>query len=358
MAKKRIGILTGGGDCPGLNAVIRAAVRTLIGDDTEVLGIQFGFEGLLTNAIVPLTLESIRGILPKGGTLLRTTNRGNPFEYPIIEDGQVRCADRSPEVLENISAHEIDGIIAIGGDGTLRIAERLCDMGIPMVAVPKTIDNDLAATDYTFGFHTAVAVATDAVDRLHTTAESHDRVMILEVMGRNAGWIALYAGIAGGADIILIPEIPYRAEEVVRTIRSRQKEGSNFDIIVVAEGAKRVGGEESYLDKTSRRLGGIAYQVAGDIAQNIELEIRVTVLGHIQRGGSPIAYDRILATRFGTAAAELVLARDFGKMVALRGDEIVPVLIHDAVSNAKFVDPESPIVQSARDVGIRFGDGR
>ena len=358
MAKKRIGILTGGGDCPGLNAVIRAAVRTLLSDDTEVLGIQFGFEGLLTDAVVPLTMESIRGILPKGGTLLRTTNRGNPFEYPIIDDGRVRCIDRSQEVLENIAAREIDGIIAIGGDGTLRIAERLCDMGIPMVAVPKTIDNDLAATDYTFGFMTAVAVATDAVDRLHTTAESHDRVMILEVMGRNAGWIALYSGMAGGADIILVPEIPYRAEEIVRTIRSRQKEGSKFDIIVVAEGAKRLGGEESYLDKASRRLGGVAYQVAADIAQNIDLEIRVTVLGHIQRGGSPIAYDRILATRFGAAAAELVLHSDFGKMVALRGDEIVPVLIHDAVSKPKFVDPDGPLVASARDVGISFGDGR
>jgi 6-phosphofructokinase 1 len=323
-----------------------------------VVGIQFGFEGLLTNNVVPLTPESIRGILPKGGTLLRTTNRGNPFEYPIIGDGKVRCIDRSDEVIENIRKLGIDGIIAIGGDGTLRIAQRLCDMGIPMVAVPKTIDNDLAATDYTFGFMTAVSVATDAVDRLHTTAESHDRVMILEVMGRNAGWIALYAGMAGGADIILIPEIPYRVEEVVRSIRSRQKEGSKFDIIVVAEGAKRVGGEESYLDKASRRLGGIAYQVASDIAQHIDLEIRVTVLGHIQRGGSPIAFDRILATRFGAAAGRLVQAGEFGKMVALRGDEIVAVPIRDAVSRMKYVDPDSALVTSARGVGISFGDGK
>jgi len=358
MSRKKIGILTGGGDCPGLNAVIRAAVRTLQHDDTEVVGIQFGFEGLLTNNIVPLTPETIRGILPKGGTLLRTTNRGNPFEYPIIDDGRIRCIDRSAEVIENIRTEGIDGIVAIGGDGTLRIAQRLCEMGIPMVAVPKTIDNDLAATDYTFGFMTAVSVATEAVDRLHTTAESHDRVMLLEVMGRNAGWIALYAGIAGGADIILIPEIPYRVEEIVRSIRSRQKEGSKFDIIVVAEGAKREGGEESYLDKTSRRLGGIAYQVAADIAQHIDLEIRVTVLGHIQRGGSPIAFDRILATRFGAAAARLVLHGDFGKMVALRGDEIVPVPIRDAVSNMKYVDPAGPVVESARNVGISFGDGR
>jgi 6-phosphofructokinase 1 len=353
---KRIGILTGGGDCPGLNAVIRAAVRTATRDhDCEVLGVQLGFEGLLTKSVVPLSTETIRGILPKGGTLLRTTNRGNPFEYP---DGGGGCVDRSAEVVKNIGELGIDGLIAIGGDGTLRIAQRLCDMGIPIVAVPKTIDNDLAATDYTFGFHTAVAVATEAVDRLHTTAESHDRVMILEVMGRNCGWIALYSGLAGGADIILIPEIPYSPEAIVRSIGDREHEGSKFDIIVVAEGAKRVGGEESYLDKASRRLGGIAYQVAADIAQQIDLEIRVTVLGHIQRGGSPIAFDRILATRFGKGAADLIACGDVGKMVALRGDEVYAVPIRDAVSNPKYVDPEGQLVAVARSVGVSFGDGR
>src|SRR5689334_16089031 len=321
--RRTIGILTGGGDCPGLNDVIRAAVRTATRDhDLEVIGIQFGFEGLLTRAIVPLTTESIRGILPKGGTLLRTTNRGNPFEYPVPgrPAGSNICEDRSPQVVENIHDLGIDGIIAIGGDGTLKIAQRLCDMGIPVVAVPKTIDNDLEATDYTFGFQTAVAVATDAVDRLHTTAESHDRVMILEVMGRNAGWIALYSGIAGGADIILIPEIPYRPRVIVDLIEERQEGGRKFDIIVVAEGAKRFGGEETYLDKATRRLGGVAYQVAADIQNHIELEIRVTVLGHIQRGGSPIAYDRVLASRFGAEAAKLAATDNFGKMVALRGE--------------------------------------
>jgi 6-phosphofructokinase 1 len=356
MTRKRIGILTGGGDCPGLNAVIRAVVRTAIRDhDLEVVGIQFGFEGLLTNATIPLTTETIRGILPKGGTLLRTTNRGNPFDFPL-PDGS-RC-DRSPECVGNIEKLGLSAIIAIGGDGTLRIAQRLCDLGVPMIAVPKTIDNDLAATDYTFGFMTAVAVATDAVDRLHTTAESHDRVMILEVMGRNAGWIALYSGIAGGADIILVPEIPYSPEAIINSIRGREEEGSKFDIIVVAEGAKRLGGEESYLDKASRRLGGIAYQVAADIAQAIDLEIRVTVLGHIQRGGSPIAFDRILASRFGKAAADLAAAGKFGQMVALRGDSIVSAPIRDAVSNPKYVDPDSEIVATARGVGISFGDGR
>jgi 6-phosphofructokinase 1 len=353
---KRIGILTGGGDCPGLNAVIRAAVRTLIRDyGIEAVGIQLGFEGLLTKSTVPLTMETIRGILPKGGTLLRTTNRGNPFEFPM-PDG--RCLDRSAEALANAKELRLDGIIAIGGDGTLRIAQRLCDLGIPMVAVPKTIDNDLEATDYTFGFQTAVAVATDAVDRLHTTAESHDRVMILEVMGRNAGWIALYAGIAGGADIILIPEIPYRPRAIVDLIEERQEGGRKFDIIVVAEGAKRFGGEETYLDKATRRLGGVAYQVAADIQNHIELEIRVTVLGHIQRGGSPIAYDRVLASRFGAEAAKLAAMDHFGKMVALRGESMVSVPIAEAVSRPKYVDPQGQIVRDAQSLGISFGDGK
>ena len=353
---KRIGILTGGGDCPGLNAVIRAAVRTLIRDyGIEAVGIQLGFEGLLTKATVPLTLETIRGILPKGGTLLRTTNRGNPFEYPLKNGQRV---DRSQEVLANVKELGLDGVMAIGGDGTLKIAQRLWDLGIPMVAVPKTIDNDLEATDFTFGFQTAVAVATDAVDRLHTTAESHDRVMILEVMGRNAGWIALYSGIAGGADIILIPEIPYRPRAIVELIEERQVEGRKFDIIVVAEGAKRFGGEETYLDKATRRLGGVAYQVAADIQNHIELEIRVTVLGHIQRGGSPIAYDRVLASRFGSEAAKLAAQGNFGKMVALRGETMIAVPISEAVSRPKYVDPEGQIVRDALSLGISFGDGR
>src|SRR5687767_2676047 len=355
MRKKRIGILTGGGDCPGLNAVIRAAVRTASNDyDFKVLGIQLGFEGLMTGATIALTPESIRGILPKGGTLLRTTNRGNPFEYPTADGTE----DRSALCVEHIRELGIDGIIAIGGDGTLKIAQRLCDMGVPMVAVPKTIDNDLAATDYTFGFMTAVEVATDAVDRLHTTAESHDRVMILEVMGRNAGWIALHSGMAGGADIILIPEIPYRPEAIVEMIQERKVEGARFDIIVVAEGAKRMGGEEAYLDKAARRLGGIAYQVASDIQQQIDLEIRVTVLGHVQRGGSPIAFDRILASRFGKHAADLAAQGNFGQMVSVRSDEIVAVPIVDAVSRPKYVDPEGQMVSAARSLGISFGDGR
>jgi len=285
---------------------------------------------------------------------LRTTNRGNPFEYPV----EGACADRSKEVVATVERLGLDGIIAIGGDGTLKIAQRLCDMGVPMVAVPKTSDNDLAATDFTFGFMTAVQVATEAVDRLHTTAESHDRVMILEVMGRNCGWIALYSGLAGGADIILVPEIPYTPEAIIERINEREGEGSKFDIIVVAEGAKRAGGEESYLDKASRRLGGIAYQVAADIAQEVELEIRVTVLGHVQRGGSPIPFDRILATRYGKAAADLIARGEFGRMVALRQQKIISVPIQEAISNLKHVDPNGEMVATARSVGISFGDGR
>jgi 6-phosphofructokinase 1 len=352
---RRVAVLTGGGDCPGLNAVIRAAVRTATGDHgLEVFGVQLGFEGLITRSVVPMSNELIRGILPKGGTLLRTTNRGNPFEFP---DADGNCIDRSDEVVKNLGELGIDALITIGGDGTLKIAQRFWEKGVPVVAVPKTIDNDLAATEYTFGFMTAVAVATDAVDRLHTTGESHNRVMILEVMGRNAGWIALYSGLAGGADIILIPEIPYKASDIVDSIRSREKQGSPFDIIVVAEGAKRHGGEERYIDRRSRRLGGIAYQVADDIAREIDLETRVTVLGHVQRGGSPIAYDRILATAFGKVAADLVAQGEFGKMVALRQEAFVAVPIKEAISNPKYVDPNGQLVATARSVGISFGDG-
>lgn len=354
---KRIGILTGGGDCPGLNAVIRAAVKSAIFNyQFEVYGIQFGFDGLLHQKTVPLTLESIRGILPKGGTLLRTTNRGNPFKYPR-DDGQ-GFEDRSAEFVENFRKLDLDGLLVIGGDGTLKIASALGDMGVPVVGVPKTIDNDLLATDFTFGFMTAVATATDAVDRLHTTAESHNRVMILEVMGRNSGWIALYAGIAGGADIILIPEIDYDPLEIIRTIEERRTQGSEFDIIVVAEGARRLGGEEVYVHKESRRLGGVAYQVAADIQQKTDLEIRVTVLGHVQRGGSPIAFDRLLATRYGKAAMDLVARNEFGCMTALQAGEIVAVPIRNAVSGLKLVDPEGELVRTALGLGISFGDGK
>lgn len=356
MARK-IGVLTGGGDCPGLNAVIRAVVKCAVfNHHSEVIGIELGFDGLLKQRTIPLTLDTIRGILPKGGTLLRTTNRGNPFAYPSADDPN-RCEDRSQQLVENFRKLGLDGLIVIGGDGTLKIADALGKMGVPIVAVPKTIDNDLGATDFCFGFMTAVDTATDAVDRLHTTAESHNRVMILEVMGRNAGWIALYAGMAGGADIILIPEIEYSPAEIVKTIEERRSFGSEFDIIVVSEGAKRVGGEEVYAHKASGRLGGVAYQVAGDIQQHIDMEIRVTILGHVQRGGSPIAFDRLLATRFGKTAMDLVAEGQFGNMVAFRSGVIVAVPIASAVSNLKLVEPDGEMVRTAMGMGISFGDG-
>lgn len=355
---RKIGILTGGGDCPGLNAVIRAAVRTGVREyEMEVVGIEEGFEGLMNLKTVPLTLETIRGILPKGGTLLRTTNRGNPFAYPVDGDPS-NCVDRSDLVVENFRKLGLDGLIVIGGEGTLKIAQQLHDRGIPVVGVPKTIDNDINHTDFTFGFMTAVEIATQAVDRLHTTAESHNRVMILEVMGRHAGWIALHAGIAGGADIILIPEIAYHPRRIIETIEKRQKGGASFDIIVVAEGAKRRGGEEVWVNKESNRLGGIAYQVAEDIRQHIDLELRVTVLGHVQRGGSPNAADRLLASLYGKKAMDLVAEGAFGMMAALRGGETYAVPIADAIGSLKMISPEGQLVKTAQSLGISFGDGR
>ncbi|MGH9456648.1 MAG: 6-phosphofructokinase [Thermoanaerobaculia bacterium] len=356
--KKAVGILTGGGDCPGLNAVIRAIVRGGITDHgMEIIGIEEGFEGLLSDRHHQLTLRDVRGILPKGGTILRTTNRGDPFAYKF-PDKPDQVVDRSAEVLQAVRQLGLDALILVGGDGTLSIGQRVMAMGIPVVCVPKTIDNDLAATDYTFGFWTAVEIATEAVDRLHSTAESHNRVMILEVMGRHAGWIALYSGMAGGADIILIPEIPYRIEAVAEAIQDRARHGVPFAIVVVAEGARREGGEEVWAEKKAKRLGGIAYQVAADIAEEVPLEARVTVLGHVQRGGSPNPFDRILASRFGKAAIDLVAAGDFGKMVSLRQDRIVPVPLEDAVSRLKLVDADGEVVRTALGLGMSFGDGR
>ena len=351
--KKKIGLLTGGGDCPGLNAVIRAAVRTAVQCyDFEVVGIESGFEGLMQLRTIPLDNESVRGLLPKGGTLLKTSNRGDPFSYPS-EDGPV---DRSALVIENIESLGIDALIVIGGDGSLTIASRLSMMGIPIVGVPKTIDNDIDATDYTFGFLTAVATATEAVDRLHSTAESHSRVMILEVMGRDAGWIALYSGLAGGADIILIPEIPFDLDVVVKSIEDRKNSGAEFDIIVIAEGATPLGGSPTYIDPKKKRLGGIAYQLADDLRTRIEMEVRVTVLGHVQRGGSPISLDRVLATRFGEAAVHLVAKGEFGKMVALQHRSIVAVPLEEAVKHRKLVQKDHDLVSTARCLGVSFGD--
>ncbi|MBI3970672.1 MAG: ATP-dependent 6-phosphofructokinase [Chloroflexi bacterium] len=358
---RRIAVSTGGGDCPGLNAVIRAVVKTAIGVyGWEVLGIESGFDGLLGRygaRVRPLTAESVRGILPLGGTILGTSNRGNPFAMPT-ETGEP--IDRSPEVVNRIRELEIDALVTIGGDGSMRIASQLLELGINLVGVPKTIDNDLAATDVTFGYDSALHVATDAIDRLHTTAESHNRVMVVEVMGRDAGWIALEAGIAGGADVILIPEIPYRIDAVASALINRARAGRKFSIVVVSEGAVPEGGAQVYQEERhgapgARRLGGICIQVAEDIALATGAETRAVVLGHLQRGGSPSPFDRTLGTRFGAAAVHLIARGGYGRMVALRGRDIVDVSIADAIARPKLVDPNGEMVQAARSVGISFG---
>jgi len=359
MTTRRIGILTGGGDAPGLNAVIRSAVRTAerLGG-VECVGILDGFEGLLTGRLRPLDRAATRGLVRRGGTILGTTNRCNPFAFRE-PGGAIR--DRSRELIANARAAGLDGVVVIGGDGSLRIACELDELGLRVVGVPKTIDNDLAATDFTFGFWTAIGTATDALDRLRDTAESHHRVMLLEVMGRDAGWIALYAGIAGAADVILIPEIPYRSDAIEAVIERRAAGGQAYSLIVVAEGAIAVGGAPSFAVSDAGdghpRHGGAGERLAAELAPLVEHEIRCTVLGHLQRGGSPVPFDRILATRLGTHAARLALDERWGRMVCLRCDEIADVPLAQAAGRQKLVDPESSLVATARATGISFGDG-
>src|SRR5581483_2736917 len=360
-AVRRIGVLTGGGDCPGLNAVLRALVKTAVGRyGREVIGIEDGFEGLLEPARTQrLTVDTVRGILPRGGTILGTTNRCNPFDFQWRVDGVIQRADRSGEVLAQIAALGLDALVVIGGDGTLAIAERLYRLGVPVVGVPKTIDNDLAATDVTFGYQTALATATEAIDRLHTTTESHHRVMVVEVMGRYAGWIAMEAGLAGGADVILIPELPFDLDRVIEHLAVRHRNRRSFSIVVAAEGAAVQGGQPLFVashDPTSpRRLGGIGAWLAAEIEQRLGVEAREVVLGHLQRGGSPVAFDRVLGTRFGAAAARLIAAGSFGQMVALRTPDIVAVPLATAVSTPKRVPPDGELVRTARDIGIGLG---
>lgn len=358
----RIAISTGGGDAPGLNAVIRAAVLSARTRGWDVLGIKRGYAGLLgEDEVVPLTSDSVRGIAGLGGTILRTTNRGSPFAYPVQQlDGTWTEVDRSDELVENARNLGIEAIISIGGDGSLRIAQQLAEKGMRIVSVPKTIDNDIAGTITTFGFDTAVNTAMEAIDRLHTTAESHDRVMVLEVMGRDAGFIALHAGVAGTADVILIPEIPWNIEKVCEKIQSRTAAGKRFSIVVVAEGSKPVGGDVSIIGASlpgqDRRLGGIAERLAYDIQRHTGKETRSLVLGHLQRGGSPTGYDRLLATRFGGAAVQAVSEKRWGHMVALQSPHLVCLPIDEVLREAKRVDPNHDIVQTARSIGISFGD--
>ncbi|GFO57273.1 ATP-dependent 6-phosphofructokinase [Geomonas sp. Red276] len=357
----KIGVLTGGGDCPGLNAVIRGVVKASLQRGWEVCGIEDGFDGFLhPEKCRPLTLEDVRGILPRGGTILGTTNRGNPFSYPIMRDGKVELVDVSDEVVSRIAKLGISALVAIGGDGSLKIALDLMRRGIPIVGVPKTIDNDLCGTDVTFGYNTAVQTATDALDRLHSTAESHHRVMILEVMGRYAGWIALESGIAGGADVILIPEIPYDIEKVCSAIVKRGKAGRRFSVIVAAEGAFPKGGDRVVREAAGgrsvvERLGGVGELISRELGRFLEMDVRVTVLGHLQRGGTPTTFDRVLGSRFGVKAVELIAEGAFGRMACLKGREIASFPIEDAVGRLNVVDPEGEMVRQAEALGIMLG---
>ncbi|MDF2775629.1 MAG: 6-phosphofructokinase, partial [Geminicoccaceae bacterium] len=350
----RIGISTGGGDAPGLNAVIRAAALSAMGRGWEVIGIRKGFSGLLgEDQCVPLSRESVRGIAHLGGTILRTTNRGNPFHYPVRQpDGSYIEIDRSDELLATARDLGIDAIITIGGDGSLAIAQRLHERGMKIVGVPKTIDNDVSGTVTTFGFDTAVNTALEAIDKLHTTAESHDRVIVLEVMGRNAGFIALHSGLAGTADVILIPEIPYDIGKVCEKITERDRAGRYFSIVVAAEGAYPRGGTESTLGASlpgqAKRVGGIADTIAREVAMITGKETRSLVLGHLQRGGMPTGYDRLLAARFGGAAVRAVEAGRWGHMVALQSPNIVTIPITEALAEPKRVDPNHDTVLTAR----------
>lgn len=362
---KRIAILTGGGDCPGLNAVIRGVARAATLEyGWEVYGIYDGFDGLLsTNRFTRLSSWDVRGLQARGGTILGTSNRGNPLRYPVKKNGKVFYEDVTDDIVKNIHKMKIDVLIAVGGDGTMKIAEALFEKGVPVVGVPKTIDNDLESTDVTFGFNSAVTTATEAVDKLHTTAESHHRVLVLEVMGRDCGWIALEAGIAGGADVILIPEIPFDLSRVCDHIEERRRRGSRFSIVVVAEGAFPAGGEKIFEiapgpNGQPGRLGGIGRWVAEKISLCTRLETRVAVLGHLQRGGSPTTFDRVLATRFGVEAVNLVARRKFGYMVCLRGRNIESTSIARATKKIKRVNPRGQLVRTAEALGIELGRSR
>ncbi len=368
MRIEKIGIMTGGGDCPGLNAVIRAVVLKAHARGWKVLGIEDATEGLIDLSYRSphgnrwLEPEHVEHILTRGGTILGTSNRSDPFHYVVERDGQKAEADLSDRVVANYHKLGLDALISVGGDGSMKIAKMLGDKGLRIVGVPKTIDQDLGCTDYTFGFNTAVQTATDAIDRLQDTAESHDRVMILEVMGRNAGWISLFAAMAGGAHVCLIPEIPYAVAPIVAHIERRRDAGHPFSIVVCAEGVRPADGEQTFAGP--RELGampklfGAGSKLASLLEPALDLDVRVTVLGHLQRGGSPTQFDRLLGTRFGAAAVDAVAAGQFGHMVALRTPEIVVVPIAEAIANARNVNPDGQLVQAARDVGICFGEVR
>ena len=360
---KRIGILTGGGDCPGLNPVIRAVVKTAIKKyGMSVVGFKNGYKGLYNNETVELTLENTSGIIHKGGTILFSSNKDNLFDYLVPdENGNMVKKNVSHVGVENIKKNNIDAMIIIGGDGTLTSGRDFARLGVPVIGVPKTIDNDLSSTDTTFGFDTAVGVAAEAIDRIHTTAESHHRIITVEIMGRYAGFLGLSSGIAGGADVILIPEIPFDINKVADHIKKRIAQGKEFSVVAVAEGAKSITGEvvvQKIIEGSPDpiRLGGVAQKVAEDLEQMVGLEARATILGHIQRGGTPSAADRILSTRYGVAAVELAMAGKFGNMVALKDNQMTYASLEDVIGANKAVDPEGELVQAAKAIGTCFGD--
>ncbi|MBC7190275.1 6-phosphofructokinase [Candidatus Aerophobetes bacterium] len=360
--RRKIAVLTGGGDCPGINAVIRAVVKKAIAEGKmEVIGIEDGYEGVIKNRIRPLTYDDVSGILTLGGTILGTSKIANPYRYPLKEKGEIVFRDLSQLAIENVKKMGISCLVCIGGDGTLSIACRLFKDGIPVVGIPKTIDNDIRGTDVTFGFNSAVSIATEGIDRIHTTAQSHHRIMIVEVMGHRAGWIALYAGVAGGGDIILIPEIPYDINIVAEKINQRTKMGRKFSIVVVAEGAKPAGGKEviKRIVKESSdpvRLGGIGFVLGEEIEKITGFETRTVVMGHLLRGGSPTAYDRVLATQLGAKAVEMIEKERFGEMVAVKEDKILSVSLEEVAKGIKNVPLNHPLIESARSIGTCFGD--
>jgi phosphofructokinase-like protein len=358
---KRIGVLTGGGDCPGLNAVLRALVRTADNDyDMGVVGFYDGFEGVVEGRYKELSNQDVSGILAQGGTILGTSNRADPFKFPVLDQEEYVYLDRSAQAIRTIESLGLDALIAIGGDGTMAACAGMSKKGVPIIGVPKTIDNDLWGTDVTFGFDSALATATDAVDKIHTTAQSHHRVMIIEVMGRYAGWLALYSGIAGGGDIVLIPEIPYDIEEVCNAVKSRNARGKNFSIVVVGEGAKPIGGDMviKRIVKNSPdaiRLGGVSHQIAAQVEGLTNLESRVTILGHLVRGGIPSAADRILATKVGAEAVHMAARREFDQMVAIKGDQLSSTPIVDVAGKLRLVTPDHDMVRVALSLGMSLG---
>ena len=359
---KRIAILTGGGDCPGINAVIRATTKKAILEyGIEVIGIKDGYEGIINNQYRKLDYDDVSGILTSGGTILGTSNTANPYIYPVRKGNQLAFEDMSETTLKNVEKLNIDCLVCIGGDGTLDIAHRLSRDGIPIVGIPKTIDNDLRGTDIAFGFDSAVYIATEGIDRVHTTAQSHHRVMIVEVMGRNAGWIALHSGIAGGGDIILLPEIPYDIDIVAEKVKDRSKRGKRFSIAVVAEGAKPKGGDiviQRIVRESSDpiRLGGIGFVLGAQIEERTGIETRTVVMGHLLRGGSPTPFDRVLATRLGTKAVDMIKNKQFGYMVGVKGNSLVKVPLEDVATGPRTVPLNDPLIQAARAVGTCFGN--